>query len=356
MEAALEGRFLDRVVITVRAGRGGDGIVAFRREAYVPKGGPSGGSGGKGGSVWFLVDPRLTTLADFTNGAFFRASNGTPGGRNNMTGACGEDLILRIPPGTEIHDQSTGELLADMTEPGDRFRIARGGEPGRGNASFATPTRRTPRICTRGKPGEELKLRLDLKLMADAGLVGFPNAGKSTLLSRISAARPRTADYPFTTLSPSLGVVSLGTGRSFTVADLPGLLEGASRGVGLGHRFLRHAQRNRILVFVLSPDLAVTPVEQLEILRRELTEYAGDLTGIRAMAVLSKCDTIPPEVEQELLQDLPPGTMPISSVTGKGVREFIHRLGKLILELKGSNQEPGPSSPSPSREHPGRNS
>ena len=337
-------------MITVRAGKGGDGIVAFRREAYVPKGGPSGGTGGKGGSIWLQVESRVATLADFINGSFFRAENGTPGGRNNMTGACGEDLVLKIPPGTEVYDHSTGELLADMTEPGQKVRIVSGGEPGRGNASFATPTRRTPRICTKGTRGEELKIRLELKLMADAGLVGLPNAGKSTLISRISAARPKTADYPFTTLSPSLGVVKPGLGFSFTVADLPGLLEGASRGVGLGLRFLRHAERTRLIVFVLSPDLSVTPDEQLEILRKELTEYGTNMASLRAMAVLSKCDIITREEEKQFLRKLPPGTMPISSATGRGVREFLQRLGKLIMQIRREDSEL--SSPSPSPESP----
>ncbi|MCP4648016.1 MAG: GTPase ObgE, partial [bacterium] len=215
----------------------------------------SGGDGGRGGHVWLEVNRKLTTLVDFTNGSIFRAENGVPGGKNDMTGARGKDLVLEIPPGTEVYNFDTGELLADMTEPGQRMLIARGGEHGLGNANFATPQRRTPRICTKGKPGEELKLRFELKLMADAGLVGFPNAGKSTLVSRISAARPKVAGYPFTTLSPSLGVVKFTDGFSYVVADLPGLIKGASRGVGLGLRFLRHAERNRILVFVLSPDM-----------------------------------------------------------------------------------------------------
>jgi GTP-binding protein len=232
-----------------------------------------------------------------------------------------------------------------MTDNGQRFQIVKGGEPGIGNASFATPRRRTPRICTPGTPGEELKIRMELKLMADAGLVGLPNAGKSTLISRISAARPKTADYPFTTLSPSLGVVKFSGGFSFTVADLPGLLEGASKGVGLGLRFLRHAERNRIIVFVLSPDLSVNPVEQLSILRKELLEYGTDIISARAMAVLSKCDTISREQEKEILSKLPPGTMPLSSATGKGVQEFLQRLGTLILQLR--NSELSSNSPSP---------
>jgi len=336
----VEGRFLDRVVITVRAGKGGDGIVAFRREAYVPKGGPSGGDGGRGGHVWLEVNRKLTTLVDFTNGSIFRAEKGTPGGKNDMTGARGKDLVLQIPPGTEIYNHNTGELLADMTEPDQRILIARGGEHGLGNANFATPERRTPRIRTRGRPGEELKIRFELKLMADAGLVGFPNAGKSTLVSRISAARPKIAGYPFTTLSPSLGVVKFTDGFSYVVADLPGLVEGASRGVGLGLRFLRHAERNRILVFVVSPDMEVTPEEQLATLRNELLEYGTDLKSISAMAVLSKCDTVTAEEEARLLATLPKGTMPLSSATGKGVQEFLRRLGKLILQERRKGSEP----------------
>ncbi len=335
----MEGRFLDRVVISVRAGKGGDGIVAFRREAYVPKGGPSGGDGGRGGHVWLEVNRKLTTLVDFTNGSIFRAEKGVPGGKNDMTGARGKDLTLFIPPGTEVFNFDTGALLADMTEPGQRMLVARGGEHGLGNANFATPERRTPRICTKGKPGEELKLRFELKLMADAGLVGFPNAGKSTLVSRISAARPKVAGYPFTTLSPSLGVVKFTDGFSYVVADLPGLIEGASKGVGLGLRFLRHAERNRILVFVLSPDMEVTPEEQLSTLRNELLEYGTDLKSISAMAILSKCDTITEEQEEQLLATLPRGTMPLSSATGKGVQEFLRRLGKLILRERRADSD-----------------
>ena len=346
----MEGRFLDRVVINVTAGKGGDGIIAFRREAYVPKGGPSGGSGGKGGNVFLEVDPRLTTLADFTGGSIFRAENGVAGGRNNMTGARGKDLILKLPPGTEVYDHTTGEMIADLTDSGQQVLIARGGEPGRGNACFATAQRRTPRIFTRGDKGEDFKLRFELKLMADAGLVGFPNAGKSTLISRISAATPKTADYPFTTLVPSLGVVRFRGVFTFTVADLPGLIEGASRGIGLGLRFLRHAERNRILVFVLSPDLAVTPVEQLTILRNELTKYGSEITGARALAVLSKCDTITPEQEKEFLSQLPPGTMVLSSVTGRGIPEFLQKLGRIIQKLREEGLEP--SSPSQPREVP----
>lgn len=333
------------MVISVSAGKGGDGIIAFRREAYVPKGGPSGGSGGRGGNVFLEVNTRLTTLADFTGGSMFRAEHGVAGGRNNMTGARGKDLILNLPPGTEVYNHVTGELIADLTEPGQKVLIARGGEPGRGNACFATSKRRTPRIFTRGEKGEEFKLRFELKLMADAGLVGFPNAGKSTLISRISAATPKTADYPFTTLVPSLGVVRFRGGFTFTVADLPGLIEGASLGIGLGLRFLRHAERNRILVFVLSPDLAVTPVEQLSILRNELTKYGSEITGARALAVLSKCDTITGEQKEKLLSQLPPGTMALSSVTGMGVEEFLQKLGRVIQKLR--EEESQPSSPSP---------
>ena len=248
----MDGRFIDRVIILVRAGKGGRGIVAFRREAYVPKGGPSGGDGGDGGSVYLLVDDKLSTLVDFAGGSIFRAGNGAPGEASNRTGANGSNLVLKVPPGTQVYNNLTGELLADLTENGEEIIVARGGAHGRGNAAFATPRNRTPRQSTPGFPGEELQLKLELKLMADAGLVGFPNAGKSTLVRTVSAARPKVGDYPFTTLHPALGVVKTGTGESFVIADLPGLISGAARGIGLGFRFLRHAERNRLLIFVVA--------------------------------------------------------------------------------------------------------
>lgn len=330
----MDGRFIDRVVILVRSGKGGDGIVAFRREAMVPKGGPSGGDGGDGGSVFLQVEEKLSTLADFTTGTIFRAENGEQGGASNCTGAGGKHLVLKVPPGTQVFDNQTGELLADLTSDGERFLVARGGSHGRGNSAFATSRNRTPRQFTRGSPGTELQLRLELKLMADAGLVGFPNAGKSTLVRAVSAARPKVGDYPFTTLHPALGVVKTGTGESFVIADLPGLIRGAARGIGLGFRFLRHAERNRLLVFVVSPDLELTPVKQLEALKSELDQYGG-FEGTRWLVVLSKADLLTGDELNAMLATLPDGALALSSATGAGVREFLRTLAARVRELRG---------------------
>ena len=327
-------RFADRVDIIVKAGDGGDGIVSFHREPYVPKGGPDGGNGGRGGDVYLRVDPRLTTLADFRSGAIFAAGDGASGGSSNKTGRSGEDLYLRVPPGTLVTDRGTGRLLADLRRPGREEIIAEGGRGGRGNASFATSRRRAPRRRTKGSLGERLRLRLDLKLMADVGLLGFPNAGKSTFLSRVTAARPRTADYPFTTLRPLLGVVSMDRGFSFVIADLPGLIEGASRGKGLGHRFLRHAERNRIMLFLLAPDLELTPAKQLEVLRREASEYGLDLQRTATLVALAKADLLDEDSLERELEALPEGTVSFSSATGKGLEEFLALLAKVVVEAR----------------------
>lgn len=329
----MDGRFIDRVVILVRSGKGGDGLVAFRREALVPKGGPSGGNGGNGGSVFLLVDRRLSTLADFVGGTLFRAEDGEPGGSSDCTGAAGKNLVLRIPPGTQVYDNQSGRLLADLTQDGEKFLVAKGGAHGRGNSAFATSTNRTPRQFTKGSPGRELQLRLELKLMADAGLVGFPNAGKSTLVRVVSSARPKVGDYPFTTLHPALGVVKTGAGESFVIADLPGLIQGAARGIGLGFRFLRHAERNRLLVFVLSPDLELSPSMQLSALQAELREYGG-FQDTRSLVVLSKADLVPPDRIDSLLETLPEGAIALSSATGAGVKAFLTTLAAMVRELR----------------------
>lgn len=328
-------RFADRVDIIVRAGDGGDGIVSFHSEPYVPRGGPDGGNGGNGGDVWLEVDGKLTTLADFRNGAIFSAGDGSSGGSSNKTGRSGRDLTLRVPPGTLVTDRETDRLLLDLRETGRREKVADGGRGGRGNASFATSRRRAPRRRTRGGEGEERRLRLDLKLMADVGLVGFPNAGKSTFLSRVTAARPRTADYPFTTLRPLLGVVSMDRGFSFVIADLPGLIEGASRGKGLGHRFLRHAERNRVILFLLAPDLELTPAGQLDVLRREAVEHGIDLSRTRTMAALAKRDLLDEDSLQRELKTLPEDTACFSSATGEGLREFLALLARMVVEARG---------------------
>jgi len=284
-------RFVDRVKIYVKAGDGGSGCVSFRREKYVPRGGPDGGDGGDGGDVLLLADPQLLTLYDFYHQVHFRAENGRPGQGKKMKGRDGEDLILRVPVGTVVMDAETGEVLGDLTEPYQTLVVARGGRGGRGNAHFATPTRQAPRFAEPGKPGEERWLILELKLIADVGLVGLPNAGKSTLLSRISAARPKIADYPFTTLEPNLGVVKLPEGETFVVADLPGLIEGAHKGVGLGHEFLRHVERTRVLLFVLSVDREDLYADY-QTLRKELKLYNQALLQKDYLIAINKIDLL----------------------------------------------------------------
>lgn len=334
------------MVIDVRAGKGGDGAVAFRREAFVPKGGPSGGDGGRGGSIVLRVDTRLVTLADFANGTLFRADDGKPGSGNRRTGRSGSDLELLVPPGTIVTDLNTGEQLGDLTEDGQTLLAAKGGAPGRGNAKFATSTRQAPRFATSGRPGEERRIALDLKLLADAGLVGFPNAGKSTLLSRVSSARPRIGNYPFTTLHPCLGLVRMGLGNSYVLADLPGLVEGASGGVGLGLRFLRHVERTAVLVYVLSPDLEMPPSSQLEILRSELVAYEPRLAQARSLSILTKKDLLGAEDCRNLLGTLPGGTLALSAATGEGVEEFLGVLWTTVTEARSSvtssRPAPGP--------------
>ena len=260
-------QFVDQVRIHVKGGRGGNGAVAFRREKYVPKGGPSGGDGGDGGSVVLKVDEGLSTLLDFRYAREHFARSGEAGANKDMYGRAGEDLVLRVPPGTEVFDEDAGERLADLRAPGESFVVARGGKGGRGNIHFATPTDRAPRRSEPGRAGEERHLRLDLKLIADVGLLGFPNVGKSSLIARVSAARPKIADYPFTTLVPNLGVVGLPGERSFVMADVPGLIEGAHEGSGLGDRFLRHLERTRVLVHILEADTGTpgrTPLRDFE--------------------------------------------------------------------------------------------
>lgn len=327
---------MDQVTIEVVAGRGGHGIVSFRREAYVPRGGPNGGDGGSGGNISLVVDPKLTTLSDFRNGAIFKAPRGGSGGPNNRTGRRGEDLDLTVPPGTMVYDADTGEQLFDLTESGSTARVAEGGRAGRGNTSFATSTRRAPRKATKGMDGERRKLRLELRLMADAGLVGVPNAGKSTILSTVTAARPKVAGYPFTTLDPSLGVVRMGRGFSFVLADLPGLIEGASEGQGLGLRFLRHVSRNPILVFVLGAGLELSPLEQYDTLKVELELYGREeeLLEPVEITVLSRSDLIPTDELEGELALLPEGTFAISSVTGYGMDVFLDSIASSVSDYR----------------------
>ncbi len=334
--------FFDEARIHVQAGKGGDGAISFRREKYVPFGGPNGGNGGDGGDVYLVVNPHLNTLIAFRHRTHFRAESGENGRGKDQHGKRGAELLIEVPPGTIVRDAETGEFLADLTEPGQRVLVARGGKGGRGNASFATPTDQAPRIATRGDEGERRTLELELKLIADVGIVGVPNAGKSTLLSVISAARPKIADYPFTTLQPNLGVATLDD-RTFVVADLPGLIEGAHSGVGLGDQFLRHAERTRVLIHLLdgaSPD----PLADMESVNLEMELFEPALAAKPQLVVLNKMD-LPqareqwPAVKKALEQQGKP-VMAISAATRQGVPELLQRVLRMLDEAPAPVPEP----------------
>ena len=324
-------QFIDEVVIHVRAGDGGNGCMAFRREAHVPKGGPSGGDGGRGGDIVIVVDPAMSTLLDLRYRKTYKAKGGAHGQGRDRYGRGADDVIIRVPRGTTILDAESGAELEDLVDPGQSFVAARGGQGGWGNIHFASPTHRAPRRADPGLPGEETDLRLRLKLIADVGLVGLPNAGKSSLIARVSAARPRIADYPFTTLVPNLGVVGLSDERSFVLADMPGLIAGASQGVGLGHRFLRHIERTRALVYLLDNRHELegepgSPLEDLELLREELSAYKEDLLQRPSIIALNKIDLQPMEdlaPHLEALKALGLQVFPISAVTGQGVNDLL---------------------------------
>jgi GTP-binding protein len=333
----------DEAKIHVQAGDGGNGAVAFRREKYVPRGGPSGGNGGDGGHVILEVDPQLNTLVHFQHQVHFRAGRGAHGKGKNQTGARGEDMIISVPPGTVVRDADTHVPLADLTAPGQQVVVARGGKGGRGNASFASSTHQAPRLAERGLPGEERWLYLELKLLADVGLIGMPNAGKSTLLAAVSAARPKIADYPFTTLQPNLGVVNVDNEYDFVVADLPGLIEGAHAGAGLGHQFLRHIERTRLLVHLLD-GAAVDPLGHFDQINQELTLFNPALAQRPQVVVLNKMD-LPdarqrwPRVEEAMdRRGLP--VYAISAATGEGAHELMAQVGTMLANLP--RPEPAP--------------
>ncbi len=324
-------KFVDEASIFVKAGDGGNGIVSFRREKFIPRGGPDGGDGGDGGSVYVVGTSNLNTLADFRYHRRFVAQRGGNGEGGNRTGAKGDDVVIELPLGTQVTTVDGGELLADVERPGERILVARGGFHGIGNARFKSSTNRAPRECTPGTPGEQFELRLELKVIADVGLLGMPNAGKSTLIRAISAARPRVADYPFTTLHPNLGVVRLAPHRSFVVADIPGLIEGAADGVGLGIKFLRHLQRTRLLlhlVDVLPGDAMDDPVAAAQKILRELQRYDETLYLKPRWLVLNKLDLVPDIERAERRDEIVAGlgwegpVYAISALAGDGVDEL----------------------------------
>jgi len=330
--------FYDRAKIYVKGGDGGNGCVAFRREKYVPEGGPWGGDGGRGGKVIFRGDEGLRTLVDFRYQRHYKADRGQHGQSKGMHGRGAEDLVIRVPLGTVIREEESNLQLGDITTNGQEVVVARGGRGGRGNIRFASSYNKAPTLAEKGEPGEERQLILELKLLADVGLLGYPNAGKSTLISRVSAARPKIANYPFTTLTPNLGVVSLGEGESFVVADIPGLIEGAHTGVGLGHFFLRHVERTKLLVHML--DGAGTegrdPLNDFQIINQELAMYNEALAARPQVVAVNKMDLPGSEENLARIEDALAGEyeiFPISAVTGAGVPELMHRVSALLKEL-----------------------
>ncbi len=337
--------FIDRVKIKVQAGNGGDGVTAFRREKFVPRGGPSGGDGGKGGDVWMEADESLNTLLHLRYNPEHRAERGRHGEGSNRHGKDSPDVMIKVPVGTQVFDAESEDLLFDFTESGQRFLAAKGGKGGWGNQHFATPTNRAPKYHYTGRPGEERELQLELKLIADVGLVGFPNAGKSTLISVISAAKPKIADYPFTTLEPNLGVVDLGEYKTFVVADIPGLIEGASEGAGLGDRFLRHVERTKLILHLVdvSSISGRDSNDDYEIINRELANYDANLATRPQIVVATKIDALDePERLERLREAAEKDGKPfaqISAVTNQGTKELVNFIAQKLDEMKREQTE-----------------
>ncbi|MDH3977690.1 MAG: GTPase ObgE [Gammaproteobacteria bacterium] len=338
-------KFVDEAVIKVQAGNGGPGCVSFRREKYIPRGGPNGGDGGDGGSVFLVADESINTLVDFQTRGRFRAGHGIGGMGKDRTGAGGDDTEVPVPCGTRVYAKETGELMGDLIGHGDRLLVAVGGEGGKGNTRFKTSTNRAPRQATPGTPGESRLLRLELTLLADVGLLGMPNAGKSTLIRSVSAARPKVADYPFTTLYPNLGVVSVDSHRSFVMADIPGLIEGAAEGAGLGIRFLKHLRRTRLLLHLVDVaplDEASDPVVEAQKIITELGRFSADLAAKERWLVLNKVDLLTPEqveaVRLRLIEALnwEGPVYLVSALAGKGTRELT---GDMMTRIEKLNRE-----------------
>ncbi len=325
--------FVDEVKIFVKGGDGGDGCVSFRREKFVPRGGPNGGDGGKGGDVILHVSERIDTLLDITSKVRFIAEDGDDGKNNNKNGRDGEDLIINVPKGTLVKDLKTGRIIKDLKDYGKSIRIARGGRKGRGNSHFKSPTNQTPRFAEEGRKGRERWIRLELKLIADVGIIGLPNAGKSTLLARISSARPKIADYPFTTLQPQLGIVELEDYKRLVFADIPGLIKGAHSGLGLGNTFLRHIERTRVIVHLI--DISATdPLEAYRTVRKELTLFSTELSEKPEIIVLNKADILEAEACLDIVRDLSrklsTSVYQISAVTGMNIGNLIKRAAELV--------------------------
>lgn len=329
-------QFIDKARIKISSGKGGNGVVAWRREKFVDKGGPAGGDGGNGGSVYLIADEGLSTLLDFTYRSIFKANNGENGFKKSMHGKSAKDLYLKVPVGTIVKDLKTGNIIADLTHHEQKVLVAKGGRGGRGNTHFCTPQNRAPQYCEPGEPGIERDLQLELKLLADVGLLGMPNAGKSTFISRVSAAKPKIADYPFTTIIPNLGVVRKSTGDGYVIADIPGLIEGASEGVGLGHDFLRHVERCRFLLHIVD-GTEEDPINNFNIINKELEKYSEKLAKLHQIVAINKIDSIEPEKLEDLkkqFKNLGIETFCISAVTGENLDKLKHELEKDVNSIE----------------------
>lgn len=332
-------KFVDEAIIHIHAGKGGDGCLSFRREKFIERGGPNGGDGGDGGSIFLLADMALNTLIDFRFKRIYKAENGRPGQGKERTGSCGEDLTLKVPVGTLVFDYETGETIGDLVEHGQILKVAQGGWHGLGNTRFKSSVNQAPRRITKGSPGDSRKLRLELKLLADVGLVGLPNAGKSTLIRAVSSATPKVADYPFTTMTPNLGMVRVDFERSFVMADIPGLIEGAAEGAGLGIRFLKHVARNRLLLHLVdvAPLDGSNPIESFRAIEGEMAKYGHDLLEKERWLILNKVDMLPESERQNVCDAIVDGlgwkgrVFSIAAINKLGTKELVYSLADCLL-------------------------